>query len=232
MNRKNFLSDRKSKVKFIFNFFIYIIHFLLIIFSVISHDWLTLYIGITAFVPIIISDKNRISVPASTSIEILLLIFTVHYMGELYSYYYKFWWWHTILYGLVGLSFGLVGFQFIYVFNHKKNNHIILGKVFILLFIFQFSLSMGVIWQSIQFLCDEFLFLNMQKSGLMGTMWALIGCSIGGILSASYYLLYKKIIIYRAHFRILRELLINKLDKIECEKILSNNENDKDDLSI
>ena len=53
---------------------------------------------------------------------------------------------------------------------------------FVALFAFMFTMGMGAIWEIFEFVVDQTLNLNMQKSGLIDTMWDLIIDAGGAIV--------------------------------------------------
>ena len=52
---------------------------------------------------------------------------------------------------------------------------------FVALFVFAFSMMMGSVWEIFEFSIDSFFGFNMQKSGLVDTMWDLIVDAIGAL---------------------------------------------------
>ena len=49
---------------------------------------------------------------------------------------------------------------------------------------FCFAVSIGAVWEIFEFSMDQFFGMNMQKSGLMDTMWDLIMDFIGALIGA------------------------------------------------
>ena len=58
------------------------------------------------------------------------------------------------------------------------------------------AMTMGAIWEVFEFFMDQSFGLNMQKSGLLDTMWDLIVNTIGAALGATAGFFYLK----RRHF--------------------------------
>ena len=57
---------------------------------------------------------------------------------------------------------------------------------------FCFALSIGALWEIFEFTMDQLFGLNMQKSGLIDTMWDLIVDTGGALFGASAGFLYLK----------------------------------------
>lgn len=53
---------------------------------------------------------------------------------------------------------------------------------FVALFTFMFAVGLGAIWEIFEFAMDSFFGMNMQKSGLVDTMWDLIVDSVGALV--------------------------------------------------
>jgi hypothetical protein len=63
---------------------------------------------------------------------------------------------------------------------------------FVALFSFAFAVAVGSIWEIFEFTMDSFLGLNMQKSGLVDTMWDLIVDALGALVIAVLGYFYTK----------------------------------------
>src|SRR5690606_28694535 len=61
----------------------------------------------------------------------------------------------------------------------KELGNLGLRPSFVALFAFTFSLSLGALWEIFEFGMDQIFGLNMQKSGLVDTMWDLIVDTLG-----------------------------------------------------
>ena len=65
-------------------------------------------------------------------------------------------------------------FLLVYILNREKGVAFELSPIFVAIFSLCFAVSIGVIWEIIEFTIDTVFKLNMQKSGLVDTMWDLI----------------------------------------------------------
>lgn len=123
---------------------------------------------------------------------ILLFLFAANYLGELGAYYQKFWWWDLMLHAISGIILGFSGFLLVYILNKEEKVNVILSPFFMSMFAFCFAVSMGALWEIYEFGMDSIFGLNMQKSGLVDTMWDLIVDSIGALVAAVYGYLYER----------------------------------------
>ncbi|WP_230868762.1 hypothetical protein [Iocasia frigidifontis] len=89
-----------------------------------------------------------------------------------------------MLHTFSGIILGFVGFILIYFLNRDENIDILLNPLFIAIFSFTFAVSIGVVWEIFEFSMDSLFGFNMQKSGLVDTMWDLIADCIGGSIAA------------------------------------------------
>lgn len=164
--------------------------------SLLTDNWLNLFISIVTitltFLPFMIARRNHISLPPSFQIIILSFIFAAQYLGELKAYYYKFWWWDIMLHTLSGVILGFIGFLLVYILNKEEKVDVMLSPFFMALFAFTFALAFGALWEIFEFSMDTFFGLNMQKSGLVDTMWDLIVDSAGAFVSCIYGYIYEK----------------------------------------
>ena len=154
--------------------------------------------------PSIFHKKTPISIPPVFQIIALLFIFASMYLGEIHRFFDKYTWWDTMLHSTSAMLLAYIGFLLIFTLNKDENIHLQLSPFFIALFTFCFSLSVGAVWEIIEFLGDEFLGTNMQKArylndvstgildsrlGVMDTMKDIVVDAIGALVVAviGYY---------------------------------------------
>ena len=167
-----------------------------IIANIFTQNWLNLFTSILTLVltylPFFIAERNHFYIPAPFQIVILLFIFASLYLGELQRYYHKFWWWDIMLHTLSGVILGFIGFLLVFLLNKEKQVNVVLSPLFIAIFSFTFAVTVGVVWEIFEFTMDSIFALNMQKSGLVDTMWDLIVDSIGAFLVSLFGYFYSK----------------------------------------
>jgi hypothetical protein len=97
----------------------------------------------------------------------------------------------VLLHGGSAIGFGLIGFIFIFLLF--KGDRYAAPPIAMSFFAFCFGVSIGVVWEIFEFAMDQTFGLNMQKSGLIDTMWDMIVDAIGaGIGAAAGYFYLKK----------------------------------------
>ena len=60
--------------------------------------------------PIVLARRMRVRVPPSFVLMITLFTGATLFLGEVYDFYERFWWWDVLLHGGSALGFGLIGF--------------------------------------------------------------------------------------------------------------------------
>lgn len=154
--------------------------------------WLSLFlvtlIIITLFAPIIFRKRMEVEIPVEFHLTAVLFTFASLYLGEVHSFYYRFWWWDIMLHATAGLLMGIFGFLLVYILNESKRIDLHLSPGFIALFAFLFAVSIGTMWEIFEFSMDQLFGTNMQKpmlddpSGLTDTMWDMIVNAVGALL--------------------------------------------------
>jgi len=149
--------------------------------SIFYASWQNLSISILAlvltFLPTWIEKKYSISIPLDIELVIILFIYASLFLGEINKFYIKFWWWDIALHTFSAVAFALIGFIILFILF--KTNKITSKPIWIALFSFCFSVAIGSIWEIFEFSVDNFFGTNMQKSGLVDTMWDMISNCIG-----------------------------------------------------
>lgn len=149
-------------------------------------QWAVVFISALAFVltflPAIVERRIHVTLPIELEFIFVIFIYTGIYLGEVKSYYMRFWWWDVILHIGAGAALGLVGFMVMYILVKEKKIRTTAG--FVALFGFAFALSLGAVWEIFEFTMDQLFAMNMQKSGLMDTMWDLIVDGAGALFTA------------------------------------------------
>jgi hypothetical protein len=144
--------------------------------------FLTSLVLMSTFIPSIITRNYKIVLPIEFELTVTLFIYASMFLGEIKGYYTKFLWWDLILHAGSGLISGFLGFLIVYVLYSRKK--IIMSPVFIALFSFCFAVALGTVWEMFEFIMDSFMGFNMQKTGLVDTMWDLIVDSCGAIIAS------------------------------------------------
>ena len=149
-----------------------------------NQRWTLLFTSIlilaVTFFPYFFEKKYDINLPIEFELLIIIFIYASLFLGEIHSYYTLFWWWDIILHIGSGVALGFVGFLVLYTLYHSKK--INASPIWIAVFSFCFGVAIGAVWEIFEFAMDQIFLLNMQKSGLVDTMWDLIVDSLGALL--------------------------------------------------
>ena len=229
-------NKREIEINEIISWIIRILLIFAIIESVFSKSYQNTFVAALTFVmtfyPSILRKRFRVYLPSSLQIVITLFIFAAQFLGELNDFYYKIPWWDNMLHCISGSVLGIIGFMFVYFLNKTHIKKTKLSPIFIALFAFCFSISIGVFWEIFEFSGDRLLGLNMQKfrlpgqDGLVDTMEDLIVDAIGALIVSIVGYIYmndeKKILRRKVRmeewFKKQTELEMNEEDKKLKEK--------------
>ena len=175
-----------EKFHFFFVWFVRITLLIALFRALISENWyvfgIVLFALLLTFFAFIIEKRYKIDIPIEFEIGIVLLIYGSIFLGELRGYYTTFWWWDIVLHTLTGVIVGLVGFLVLLTLYRRKR--VIAAPFSIALFSFSLAAAIGGIWEIFEFGMDQLFGLNMQKSGLMDTMFDIIVNDVGAFLSS------------------------------------------------
>lgn len=131
-----------------------------------------------------------VKVPPSFVAAIVLFVAGTLFLGEVFDFYERFWWWDIAMHGGSAIGFGLIGF--VLVFMMFQGDRFAAPPVAVAFFAFCFALAVGAMWEIFEFGMDQIFGLNMQKSGLLDTMGDLIVDTVGALIGASVGFLYLK----------------------------------------
>ena len=130
-----------------------------------------------------------IDLPPSFLLAIVFFVFSTLFLGEVFDFYERYWWWDLLLHFGSAMGFGLIGFLFIFMLF--EGDRYAAPPAAIAILSFATALSIGALWEVFEFGMDQIFGLNMQKSGLVDTMADLIVDTIGaalGAISGYFYL--------------------------------------------
>ena len=113
--------------------------------------------------PTVIERRVRIDLPDTLEIIILLFIFSAEILGEIRAYYLQFPYWDTMLHTISGFLMAAIGFSLIDILNRSERVALNLAPVFVGLFAFCFSMTVGVMWEFFEFGMDRYFGMDMQK---------------------------------------------------------------------
>jgi len=150
--------------------------------------FLIMMIALLILLVTVFSDRLVVQIPPEFQVLALLFVFAALFLGEVRSYYDRFWWWDIALHGTSGLLMGILGFLLIYVLNASRAIAFSMTPRFVAFFAFIFAVAVGGLWEIFEFAMDSFFGTVMQKpmlgdpSGLTDTMWDMIVNTIGAAI--------------------------------------------------
>lgn len=156
--------------------------------SLIQGRWLaalvTSAIIVITLLPFIVGRRFEVFIPPEFEALTVVFVYASLFLGEVRGYYVRFWWWDAVLHIGSGFLLGILGFLLVYVLNQRADIELHMRPRFVALFAFMFSVGMGALWEIFEFGMDQAFGFNMQKSGLIDTMWDLIVDAIGALTIA------------------------------------------------
>lgn len=164
-----------------------------ILFSAFVGRWSTMFTASLAltlsFMPFVFANRLHINIPTGFLAWVVVFVFATIFLGEAFDFYERFWWWDVLLHGGSAIGFGLIGFVFIFMMF--QGDRYAAPPLAMAVIAFCVAISIGVVWEVFEFAMDQFFGMNMQKSGLVDTMWDLIVDTIGagiGAMGGYFYL--------------------------------------------
>lgn len=156
--------------------------------AVYEHNWLPAFLTVCIFVlsllPSMLGRRLAVRLPAELEVLAVLFMFAALFLGDIHGYYERFWWWDVVLHVGSGFLLGILGFLLVYVLNQHERIEFHMKPGFVALFSFAFAVMMGAVWEIFEFGMDSLFGLNMQRTGLVDTMWDLIVDALGGLVIA------------------------------------------------
>lgn len=117
-------------------------------------------------IPTIISEKLKIGIPSLLEAIIYLFIFSATILGEINNFYGIVPFWDTILHTLNGFLCAGIGFSLVDLLNQNSKN-IHLSPLYIVIVAFCFSMTIGVLWEFVEFTADNVIKTDMQKDKIV-----------------------------------------------------------------
>lgn len=158
--------------------------------AIYGQNWTALFVTALTFAltfaPFALQRYYHVQFPVVFSSAIIVFTYSTLLLGELGNFYERYWWWDVVLHGGSAIGFGLVGFVFILMLF--KGDRFAAPPLAMSWIAFSFGMTIGVVWEFFEFGMDQFFGLNMQKSGIVDTMYDLMVDAVGaGLGSAGGY---------------------------------------------
>jgi hypothetical protein len=186
--------DKADKIQLVVSYFLQAIILATAIFSLARGRWFNAFLGFCilflTILPAIVRRNYKVFLPVEFDLITVIFVFLAVFLGEWHSYYAKFWWWDAVLHTGSGFLLGIIGFLLVHILNEEHKIDLNMKPGFVALFAFVFALAFGAFWEIFEFTMDQLFGLNMQKNGLVDTMWDLIVDGIGALVIAFLGYLY------------------------------------------
>ena len=134
------------------------------------------------WLPIAYANRFDIKIPTRFATAVVVFIFATLFLGEIKDFYERVWWWDVIRHTGSAVAFGLAGFFLIFMLF--EGDRFAAPPLAISFLSFCVAMAIGGIWEIFEFAIDPAFSMNMQKAGLVDTMWDLI-VDAGGALFAT-----------------------------------------------
>lgn len=121
-------------------------------------------------VPAFVNHRFNLQLPDTLQIIILCFIFAAEILGEINAYYVRFSFWDAMLHTINGFLAAAIGFSMVDLLNRSERTMFNLSPVFVSMVAFCFSMTIGVLWEFIEFFADNVLLLDMQKDTVINTI--------------------------------------------------------------
>ena len=113
--------------------------------------------------PVIVEKRLKVELPSTMEIIILCFIFAAEILGEINNFYVRVPHWDTILHTLNGFNCAAIGFALVDMLNRSEQFSIKLSPLFLAIVAFCFSMTVGVMWEFLEFSFDQIFTIDMQK---------------------------------------------------------------------
>ena len=119
--------------------------------------------------PSFFEETFKLEIPPLFEGIIYLFIYAAEILGEVNHYYTAIPGWDTMLHTLNGFLCAAIGFSLVDILNRKSHN-LNLSPLYLSIVAFCFSMTIGVIWEFVEFTCDQLFYLDMQKDFIVKTI--------------------------------------------------------------
>lgn len=153
----------------------------------------TFLILLLLLVPSFLKERYRLYLPFALDLSIAIFVFLTLFLGALARFYDRVPFWDKMLHFQSGLILGATGYVLIYVLNEHKRWRLNLSPGFISIFAVAFSLSIGAVWEMVEFMLDSIQGGMYWQDSNTDTMWDLIADLTGALIVSipGYFWMYR-----------------------------------------
>ena len=116
--------------------------------------------------PTLIKDKFKIDIPNALEGIIYIFIFASEILGEINNFYGIIPHWDTLLHTLNGFLCAGIGFSLVDLLNNNSKK-INLSPVYVAIVAFCFSMTIGVLWEFIEYSADRLVETDAQRDAIV-----------------------------------------------------------------
>ena len=117
-------------------------------------------------IPTLIKDKFKIDIPNALEGIIYIFIFASEILGEINNFYGIIPHWDTLLHTLNGFLCAGIGFSLVDLLN-SNSKKINLSPVYVAIVAFCFSMTVGVLWEFIEYSADKLVETDSQRDAIV-----------------------------------------------------------------
>lgn len=118
---------------------------------------------ITINLPSLLERRMKFELPGLLYTFYIVFLYCAIFLGEIRSFYYLFPHWDMLLHFLSSVMTGLFGMMMIIILNRNEHVTMNLAPIFMALFAFSFSVTIGALWEIFEYAADGLMGANMQK---------------------------------------------------------------------
>ncbi len=122
--------------------------------------------------PSLLEKRLGLELPSVLQVIILLFIFAAMILGELQNYYELYPHWDTLLHTTNGFLCAAIGFSLVDILCRNKQEKFRLSPLYMALVAFCFSMTVGVVWEFIEYGIDMVLHTDMQKDTVVNAIYS------------------------------------------------------------
>jgi hypothetical protein len=156
---------------------------------IIRRDWENMFLTATVIGliigPAFLLKQYRIHVPAEFQLIAVAFVFLSLFLGSARDFYYRFWWWDIVLHTGSGFLFGVVGWIVLFLLLQTDRLPRAVGPGLVCIFGITFAVTLGVLWEMIEFAIDSLwpeVNMMSNETGVADTMQDLIVDFIGAVI--------------------------------------------------
>jgi hypothetical protein len=102
-----------------------------------------------------IEKRFKLEIPDFMESIFLVFIIAAQFFGEIARFFVNIPWWDDALHTTSGFLIAIVGFSIINSANKDPNRSLSLKPIFISIFVFCFSMTIGILWEFLEFAIDS-----------------------------------------------------------------------------